>query len=289
MRKKGFTLIEVAIILVILGLIIGLGIPMLRTLIEQNKLTEDRTAVKEAKQALIGYAYAHGGFPSVYIKDGLKLLPYSKLGVSGKDANGNFLIYDVNPSLTETSTGNSIQTFCQNVALEMSKNDYPQIQYPDGSKTPVAFVVVSKSINYRLDDLNVDAAKANNRQAVFDAPQHPYSKNYDDIVAVETLADLNRWCQSSGNQSGTGGGSSGGSGNNSPKAVLASLVAQILNQFGNTPPTPDQLNSILPPGATYRYSRNGRGLYVLYVYYNGSKATILWNRAEDSVKRVTIR
>ncbi len=287
MKRKGFTLIEVAIVLVILGLIIGLGIPMLRTLIEQNKLTEDRTVVKEAKQALIGYAYAHGGFPSVYVKNGLKLLPYSKLGVREKDANGNPLIYDVNPLLTESATGGSIQTFCQNVALEMTKNDYPQIQYADGTKSPVAFVVVSKSINYRLDDLNKNAAKATNKQAVFDAPDHPYSKNYDDIVAVETLADLNRWCQSSGNQSGTGGGSSGGgSVSSSPKAVLASLVSQILNQFGNTPPTPSQLNSILPQGATYRYSSRGRKLTI---YYNGSKATVLWNRAKNEIKKITIK
>ena len=208
MRQKGFTLVEVAIVLVILGLIIGLGIPMLRMLIQQNKLTEDRAVVKEAKQALIGYAYAHGGFPDVYKSNGLKLLPYFKLGIRATDANANPLIYDVNPSLIE-SDNSSIKTFCQKVAAEMSKSDYPQIQYSDGSKTPVAFVVVSKSINYKLDDLNADAAKAGNNRAVFDAPSHPYSKDYDDIVAVETLADLNRWCESSGynneNQGGNGG------------------------------------------------------------------------------------
>ena len=284
MRQKGFTLVEVAIVLVILGLIIGLGIPMLRMLVQQNKLTEDRAVVKEAKQALIGYAYAHGGFPDVYKSNGLKLLPYFKLGIRATDANANPLIYDVNPLLTESKTGGNLQTFCQNVAIEMAKNGYPQIEYSDGKRTPVAFVVVSKSINYRLDDLNANAAKADNNRAVFDAPSHPYGKNYDDIVAVETFGDLYQWCQSSvGSQSESSGGSSGGGSNLPPKALLASVVSKILSQFEGTVPTRNQLKSILPDNVRI-VKDNGKKIVLSY---NGSEAIIRYNRNDD-VKRVVI-
>ncbi len=273
MRQKGFTLVEVAIVLVILGLIIGLGIPMLRMLIQQNKLTEDRAVVKEAKQALIGYAYAHGGFPDVYKSNGLKLLPYFKLGVRATDANANPLIYDVNPYLTDNATGGNLQTFCKNVATEMTKNDYPQIEYSDGKTTSVAFVVLSKSINYRLDDLNANAAKANNNQAVFDAPSHPYSKNYDDIVAVETFGDLYQWCQNNvGFQSGSGGSGNGGGSNLPPKALLASVVSQILSQF-NGVPTKKELNSILPEGVKAEEIDNS----IVTLRYKNSVAKIIYN------------
>ncbi len=251
MRKDGFTLIEVAIVLVILGLIIGLGIPMFKMLMQQNKLTEDRATVKEAKQALIGYAYARGGFPKPVIANGLKLLPYSTLGVRETDANGHQLIYDVNNNLTIDATGGDVGTFCQNVALEMTKSDYPQVQYTNGNRTSVAFVVLSEGLNYRLDDLNANAAKANNSQSIFDDPSHPYSKSYDDIVAVGSLSELYSWCQANG-YVGSGGGSAGGGSYSNPLAILADTAAKIAEKYNNRMPTDSELKDLLPTGISYR-------------------------------------
>lgn len=69
MRVRGFTLVELAIVLVVLGLIVGLGVPMLESLIKENQLNGDRSAVRRAREVLLGYAYEHGGFPRVYDKN----------------------------------------------------------------------------------------------------------------------------------------------------------------------------------------------------------------------------
>ena len=61
--RKGFTLIELAFVLVIVGLLLGLGAQLIPMLVTQNKLSDDRTRVKEAKTALIGYALATGRLP----------------------------------------------------------------------------------------------------------------------------------------------------------------------------------------------------------------------------------
>jgi prepilin-type N-terminal cleavage/methylation domain-containing protein len=55
-RNKGLTLIEVAIVLIILGLLIGLGAGLLGMLIKRAKIIENKEAVDAALEALISYA-----------------------------------------------------------------------------------------------------------------------------------------------------------------------------------------------------------------------------------------
>jgi len=62
-NQKGFTLIEIAIVMVILGILIGGGIPLLRSLMEQKKRDETISYMKQVKEVLINYARIYGRLP----------------------------------------------------------------------------------------------------------------------------------------------------------------------------------------------------------------------------------
>lgn len=62
MNKYGFTLIELSIVLVIIGLLLGIGIPMMGSLTKQGKFIESREAVKSASVALSGAIVKSGNF-----------------------------------------------------------------------------------------------------------------------------------------------------------------------------------------------------------------------------------
>jgi prepilin-type N-terminal cleavage/methylation domain-containing protein len=55
----GFTLIELAIVLAVVGLVIGGLLIPLGTQIEQHKIRETQKALDEIKEALVGYALSH--------------------------------------------------------------------------------------------------------------------------------------------------------------------------------------------------------------------------------------
>jgi prepilin-type N-terminal cleavage/methylation domain-containing protein len=61
--QKAFTLVEVAIVLIIVGLAVGGILSSLSAQVEQQKLNETRNTISNVKEALLGYAMANGRFP----------------------------------------------------------------------------------------------------------------------------------------------------------------------------------------------------------------------------------
>lgn len=61
--SSGFTLIELAISLVIIGFLLGATILPLLTLQEQNTFSDSRRQLGEIREALIGYGVTHGHLP----------------------------------------------------------------------------------------------------------------------------------------------------------------------------------------------------------------------------------
>lgn len=59
----GFTLVEMAMVLLIIGLLMGGLIPTLSTQMEAQRISETRKQLEEIQQALIGYAAANGRLP----------------------------------------------------------------------------------------------------------------------------------------------------------------------------------------------------------------------------------
>ena len=58
--QKGFTIIEVAMVHVIIGLIVGFGASLVGPLTIRAKRNETKETLKAAKESIVGYAAANG-------------------------------------------------------------------------------------------------------------------------------------------------------------------------------------------------------------------------------------
>ncbi len=202
LSRKGFTLLEMAVVLVVLGLLVGLGAQMLPMLVKQNRLTEDRALVKEAKNAIIGYALATGrlpyasadanGLPTTGRLNGY--LPWSTLGIRSKDAYQTTLSYAVDVHLT---VAGSVTKAVLNplIATPPPSNQSLYTDFPGSVR--VAFVVISAGANRRIDPRNdkngnsaaggsIDTGDGN----VFESPSTTISSNYDDVLEAESMTSL---------------------------------------------------------------------------------------------------
>ena len=60
---SGFTLIEMAMVLLILGLLLGSGLRLISTQLEQHKIRQTQLLLDEVRRALLGFAITHGRLP----------------------------------------------------------------------------------------------------------------------------------------------------------------------------------------------------------------------------------
>ena len=198
--RKGFTLIEIAFVLVLIGILVGFGAQMLPMLVKQNKLKEDRAMVKEAKNAIIGYALATGrlpyasnntnGLPTAGRLNGY--LPWSTLGINRKDAYQTTLFYAVDLHLTAAgSVTKAVLNPLIATPPPASQNLYTDFPAPGSIR--VAFVVISAGENRRVDSRNdknsngiLDPIDGN----LFESPSTLISSTYNDIVEAESLTSL---------------------------------------------------------------------------------------------------
>ena len=63
MNMRGFSLIEVAIVLVIISVLVAIVAVPLATQLEQQRITETNKQLETIKEAIIGFALANGRFP----------------------------------------------------------------------------------------------------------------------------------------------------------------------------------------------------------------------------------
>ncbi len=195
--RKGFTLIEVAIVMVILGLLIGLGAELLPMLVKQNKLKDNRVLVKEARTAIIGYTLATGRLPYASANvNGTQTtgrlsgyLPWTTLGITGRDPYTTTLFYAVDSHLANTT---SVAQFKQRLGDLIGGTLTPDL-FCDGTNIRAAFIVVSAGENLRADAPNDD----NNNRIVdindnnqFASPTSTITASYDDILESVSLAYL---------------------------------------------------------------------------------------------------
>lgn len=116
LKTQGFTLIEMAVVLVIVGLMLGGLLVPLSTQMETDKRKETAATLESIREALIGFAIINKRLPcpdTSAPRDGIedcpsavanngspRSLPYATLGASRTDAWGNTWNYSVTNAYT---------------------------------------------------------------------------------------------------------------------------------------------------------------------------------------------
>ncbi len=160
--KDGFSLVELAIVLTILGLIAGFSVPLLTETVNSKKWQRGDRQMEEVITALASYVVRHHHLPcpadpSVQgsergialetcdrgpVKGGL--VPYKTLGLPESITQDGFkrpFSYYVDPALTAKEFG-SLQAFCKDSKEHLTiLGDRDQV-LSRNSKNPVAFALV---------------------------------------------------------------------------------------------------------------------------------------------------
>jgi len=226
----GFTLIELAVVLVIVGIIISIVATVLPSLIQSAKIRKAQAILEKMDYALQGYTIANHRLP---FADGdgdgkedsgtyLGTLPYLTLGLSSnKDAWGNPVRYAVYDTLTAAfSDGNA---FCTAIAaasvapFDSSKTFTTTVDHlsgADASNSANQAYTLASGGRKDLDGANGFFDLANGESSAgspgFNFPGKIQSTTYDDLVRSFSLNELNQKnCTGGGGTGGGGGGSTG--------------------------------------------------------------------------------
>jgi type II secretory pathway pseudopilin PulG len=124
-RRRGFFLVEIALAIILLGIIAAAVFPLINLVTRKESDNADRTALLQARESLLAYATRNGGFPGplqlasvdgalsrMAMVDGVAViapeavtytpygaLPGSLLGTQTRSSKGALFNYDVHPAL----------------------------------------------------------------------------------------------------------------------------------------------------------------------------------------------
>ena len=168
--RNGFTLVELAIVLVIVGLLIGMGAGLIGPLTKRAKLIETRNTVKEVYETINGYAASNKRLPALL----------TDLSTKTMDSYKNNLLYYRVAALTASN----LCTTRPPGGIYFTVNDIGV------AKTNVAFIILSRGENlcdqtgtaspFNISDTGVQAACIGGGG----------NRGYDDIVMYVDIRTL---------------------------------------------------------------------------------------------------
>lgn len=232
-RLRGFTLIELAMVLVLIGLLVGMGAGLIGLLVKRAKYSESRERVKENVEAIVGYALTHGHLPgtSSEIQKAMK---------SFRDSYNKKLMYVFSDNLKDSGSICNATTNATNIEIKWNCTDASCSSH-EGLIQDVAFLIISADGNYNHQ--TVDSSLSGSKfQKIMDSPligikvtdnftinvYAPGVENiddwredmnrpevYDDIVEYKTLNQLKALLGCS-----SGGGGGGGNGTSGCNYIL---------------------------------------------------------------------
>lgn len=153
-RTAGFTLIELAVVLLILTLLLSSLLVPLSTQVDQSNISTTQKTLEDIKEALVGFAMANGRLPrpAVSATNGAEravcgsdanctgFIPWTALGVPKLDAWGKIFHYSVTPAFADapftlTSSGSkTVQTRDSSGSLVNLATNVPAVVFSSGKK-----------------------------------------------------------------------------------------------------------------------------------------------------------
>lgn len=189
-RRRGFTLIEMAIVLVIVGLLAGITLPLIGDLIKREKRSEAGNFLEKVKNEIIGYAIINKRLPA----------SLSDIGV-GDDPYGQALQYWVDSKLSSSD-------LCDN-----SPEDNLTLRYYDGPGASdnteygdLGFIVLSTGRNVLAEyyEPTTDTVRVWDKRYYVghpDADPSSTSEEFDDIYEYVSYNYLkNKVCTNTANE-----------------------------------------------------------------------------------------
>lgn len=191
-NANGFTLLEIAVVMVIIGILTGGGISLMRILTERKARNATADYLQQVRTALVGFAADNGRLPWADGNDDgtadtgttRGTLPYLTLQLAPSDAYKRILNYEVNANLAVSRAGT-----CS--ALRASLAGRPRMVDADGSAAAfsVAAVLVSSGPmdadgnGNVFDDLTAGPFLGNNATGTPAYLRHPPVQDFDDLTA----------------------------------------------------------------------------------------------------------
>lgn len=214
-NASGFTLVEMAIVLLIMGLLLGGGLSVIGAQIDQQRIKDTQKTLDDARDALLGFAIANGRLPcpATAATNGIEspvgggtctnpydgFLPAATLGIPGGDANGfltdawgttaNRIRYAVTTANANAiTTGNGLRpplpTNMTNFApdLHVCASSTGITAVACGAATPLTnnAVAVVFSLGKSAGSAGPDEAANQNNDRVF--VSHTMTATFDDMV-----------------------------------------------------------------------------------------------------------
>lgn len=184
LNRQGFTIIELAIVMVILGILVSIGAGMIGPLTIRMKTTETKEHISAAIEGVIGYAATNNRLPN--------LAQFPNTVRARNDAWNNPIQYifdnNLTTSLCDRTTTNITLRICNDAACSTSN-----------TVNNVAFIILSGSANFNNQTAGnqaVAAATTINTYVTAIAVDNyagdftRATDEYDDIVKWVTLPEL---------------------------------------------------------------------------------------------------
>ena len=137
---RGFTLIEIAIVLVIIGLLVGMGTSMIGPLTQRAKLHETKDIINAATESLISYAASRNELPA-------DTATFASVVRKSNDVWGGALIYVLDPNLADNTIGGICGRRSTSLTLNICSD--AACSSPD-PRNDVAFLILSRGSNINI-------------------------------------------------------------------------------------------------------------------------------------------